>query len=54
MRWISIILLILVLGLIYWMIDSYRYDKELEADHIRETGVTWDEVEKGTEVWKIQ
>ena len=42
--WI-ILLILLISFAIYWLYDSFMYDKDLESDHIRETGLAWEVVE---------
>ena len=45
---IKIIALILVIILlcVMWLIDSKLYDNDLEEDHVRETGLTWEQIER--------
>ena len=43
-RWFSILA---ILALVLWRWDSHEYDKDLEKDHIMETGKTWDDIENG-------
>lgn len=38
-----IIAILLILFTIWWVIDSIRYDEDLEADHVKETGKYWSE-----------
>lgn len=30
-----------------WFTDNLEYDRDLEADHFRETGLYWEDIEHG-------
>lgn len=34
-----------MLFVILWISDSKNYDKDLEQDHYRESGLMWDDIE---------
>lgn len=36
-----IVLLFLLIAFAVWKVDSIRYDRDLELDHIRESGKQW-------------
>lgn len=38
---IWIVLLFLLIAFAVWRVDSIRYDRDLENDHINETGHGW-------------
>ena len=42
----KIIILVIILLCVMWLIDSKLYDNDLEADHVRETGLTWEQIER--------
>lgn len=38
-------LFVFILATVVWIVDSRLYDKDLESDHIRETGLSWKDIE---------
>ena len=43
----ALIAALMVLLWLLWTYDSYLYDKDLEAQHIKETGLSWADIEQG-------
>jgi hypothetical protein len=46
MRWFLLGLVIFTSTLFVWWMSCRAYDKDLEADFIRETGMTWKQAEE--------
>ena len=49
MKIASVILLVALIAVLWllWAYDSMLYDKDLEAQHIKETGLSWADIEQG-------